>query len=334
MPTMTGRSSSDWTTISGHGYWFHAGIEGQDRDGRHRRSGQRHDDLAVESVIKGPDDRWYVYYTGATVTDDGTLLQQIGLATSDDLYTWDKNESNPVVRADSRWYEELGGPPELHDEHWRDPWVFPDPDGNGWHMLITARTNIGPLDERGVIGHAHSTDLQTWTVQPPLTNPGNGFEWLEVPQVEIVDGRTVLIFNSLPTNLGASRRWARSTPAASGPHAARTYSGLTISPPRHPSPTGPSTSESSSKTPPGSGNCSPSETKTTTATSSANSSIHGPCGRTGTRWSRVKGARRGGSIGAGKGLQDMQAPSPTGRHARSVRTGVDADTVRFVVYDA
>ena len=28
---------------------------------------------------------------------------------------------------------------------WRDPWVFPDPAGDGWHMLITARAAAGPV---------------------------------------------------------------------------------------------------------------------------------------------------------------------------------------------
>ena len=34
------------------------------------------------SVVQGKDHRWYMFYTGATVTDEGQLLQQIGLAIS------------------------------------------------------------------------------------------------------------------------------------------------------------------------------------------------------------------------------------------------------------
>ena len=147
------------------------------------------------SVVPGPDGRWYMFYTGATVTDEGQLLQQIGLTISDDLYTWHKYERNPVVTADSRWYEKLGGVHPWHDEHWRDPWVFEDPEGDGWHMLLTARAKSGSVTDRGVIGHARSPDLITWTVQPPLTLPGQGFGYLEVPQVQVVDGRPVLIFN-------------------------------------------------------------------------------------------------------------------------------------------
>ncbi len=157
------------------------------------------------SVVQGPDDRWYMFYTGTTATEAG-LIQQIGLATSTDLHHWVKDERNPLVQADARWYETLGGPAPWQDEHWRDPWVFPDPDGNGWHMLITARANTGPLDDRGIVGHAYSTDLLHWQVQPPLSQPGNGFGQLEVFQVEEVDGRHVLIFNSLAGELAGARR--------------------------------------------------------------------------------------------------------------------------------
>lgn len=157
------------------------------------------------STVQGDDGRWYMFYTGTTVNDEGELLQQIGLATSDDLHHWVKHDENPLVRADSRWYEKIGGPRDWHDEHWRDPWVFKDPAGDGWHMLITARANTGPMDDRGVIGHARSRDLLSWTVQPPLSPPGAGFGQLEVPQVENIDGRWVLVFNCLASEFAAGR---------------------------------------------------------------------------------------------------------------------------------
>ena len=157
------------------------------------------------SVIKGPDGQWFMFYTGTTQTPEGALIQQVGLATSTDLHHWVKDKRNPLVRADSRWYETLGGEAPWQDEHWRDPFVMADPDGNGWHLLITARANTGPLDDRGVIAHAHSTDLLHWEVQPPLSEPGAGFGHLEVVQVANVDGRNVLIFNCLPGEYSAAR---------------------------------------------------------------------------------------------------------------------------------
>ncbi|WP_426504574.1 glycosyl hydrolase family 32 [Dactylosporangium sp. McL0621] len=164
------------------------------------------DDIATwtGSVVRGPDRRWHMYYTGAGSAGDG-LVQRIGHAVSDDLYTWQRDPSGPLLEADPRWYETLGTS-AWGDQAWRDPWVFADPGGDGWHMLITARATDGPVDDRGVIGHAQSPDLVTWTVRPPLTKPGAGFGQLEVPQVELVDGRSVLLFSCLRAELAASRR--------------------------------------------------------------------------------------------------------------------------------
>src|SRR6478609_7431998 len=178
------------------------------------------------SVVRGDDRRWYLFYTGATFTEQGQLLQKIGLATSDDLVHWHKHDRNPLVCTDSRWYEQTGGPHPWHDEHWRDPWVFKDPAGDGWHMLITARSNTGPVDDRGVIGHARSDDLINWTVQAPLSDPGAGFGHLEVPQVEIVDDRPILIFNCAAEQLagdGAAKKgtggvWAAHAQSLLGPY--------------------------------------------------------------------------------------------------------------------
>ena len=50
-----------------------------------------------------------MFYTGTTQTPDGPLIQQVGLATSTDLHHWVKDKRNPLVQADSRWYETLGG---------------------------------------------------------------------------------------------------------------------------------------------------------------------------------------------------------------------------------
>lgn len=178
------------------------------------------------SVVRGPDGSWSMFYTGTVRHEDGTLHQQVGRAVSTDLYHWLKDPRNPLVSADSRWYETLGGAAPWADEHWRDPWVFADPDGDGWHMLITGRANHGPLDERGVVAHARSADLADWQVGPPLSGPDGGFGQLEVFQVENVDGRWVLIFNCLDGEFSAARAraggpggiWAAEAASALGPY--------------------------------------------------------------------------------------------------------------------
>lgn len=73
-------------------------------------------------------------------------------------------------------------------------------------MLVTARARHGELRERGVVGHATSSDLLTWQVGPPLSDPGNGFGQLEVLQVVQVEGRGVLLFSCLDGELADERR--------------------------------------------------------------------------------------------------------------------------------
>ena len=163
------------------------------------------DDLATwtGSVIRHPDGTWFMFYTGATLTPGGNV-QRIGFATSEDLLTWRKNPDNPVLQADPRWYEKLADR-MWPDEAFRDPWVLPDPDGNGWHTLFTARANHGPADDRGVIGHAWSPDLRCWELRPPLSEPGQGFGQLEVVQTAQVDGQAILMFSALGRDMSKRR---------------------------------------------------------------------------------------------------------------------------------
>jgi beta-fructofuranosidase len=163
------------------------------------------DDLAVwtGSVAQGPDGRWRLFYTGVAHAEDG-LVQRIGSAVSHDLVSWTRTRDDPLVEADPRWYEKL----DLDiwtDEAWRDPFVVPDPRGDGWHMLITARAAQGSPDGRGVVGHARSADLVEWEVMPPLSRPA-GFGQLEVSQVADVDGQPVLVFSCGPGQMDPDRR--------------------------------------------------------------------------------------------------------------------------------
>lgn len=163
------------------------------------------DDVATwtGSVLQHPDGGWWMFYTGVTPGRTG-LIQQIGAATSEDLMTWRKHPGNPLVTADRRWYETDGDEGGVGTE-FRDPWVLPDPDGDGWHMLITSRSALGVPDDRGVLGHAVSEDLVHWQVRPPLVDPGAGFAQLEVTQVAEVDGRAVLLFSCLRDRFAAAR---------------------------------------------------------------------------------------------------------------------------------
>jgi beta-fructofuranosidase len=161
------------------------------------------DDLATwTGSILGNEGHWCMFYSGISTREDGKV-QRIGLAVSDDLTQWEKQ--GMVLEADPRLYETLDG--SAGEEAWRDPWVFWDDNSNCFHMLITARANCGPLDGRGVIGHALSSDLRSWEVAPPLSAPGE-FRHLEVPQLVYI-GATWRVQYSVTSRDHSAARLAR-----------------------------------------------------------------------------------------------------------------------------
>lgn len=144
-------------------------------------------------VIRGADKNWRMFYTGARFLseDSNANIETIGLATSPDLMTWTK--SGAVCAADPQFYETLGTS-SWPEEAWRDPWVFWRQSDQRWHMLITARAKQGTEPDRGIMGHAVSTDLKTWRVEAPLGLTGCGFAHLEVFQLVSIEGRDHLVF--------------------------------------------------------------------------------------------------------------------------------------------
>ena len=144
------------------------------------------------SVVRADDGKWWMFYTGTSRETNGEV-QTIGAAVSDDLVTWEKNQSNPLVVADGRWYEKLADH-TWHDEAWRDPWVYRSEADNLWHMLITARVKDGKSRYAGALGHAVSEDLQNWQILQPLAVSDADFAHLEVFQFAEVDGVPILLF--------------------------------------------------------------------------------------------------------------------------------------------
>jgi len=140
------------------------------------------------SVVRDGD-RWWMFYTGISSVDAG-LRQRIGRAWSEDLTTWHKDPGFLLEAPDD--FEQLDTTvwPDLC---WRDPFVFADPDRDGWAMLVTARVPSGPADARGVVGLLRSPDLATWASHGPVT-PRGDFGHMEVPQSVEIEGRHHLVF--------------------------------------------------------------------------------------------------------------------------------------------
>lgn len=158
------------------------------------------DDLAswTGCTVRGEDD-WWMFTTGLCGADDGRV-QRIGSAVSGDLSTWSRTDL--VLTADPEHYQLTSD--AWPEEAWRDPWVVQDDDGQ-WHMYVTARAAIG-TPGCGVVGHAVSDDLVSWQVREPLSSPTGVFEWLEVIQLEQVEGRWVLVFSCLSDQMPGTSR--------------------------------------------------------------------------------------------------------------------------------
>ena len=174
-----------------------------------------YDDLASwTGCTIGSEGAWWLFTTGLSRADDGRV-QRIGAATSADLTTWTRTAL--VLEADPDHYQ-LSSESWV-EEAWRDPWVVRGDDGR-WHMYVTARAGTG--SGLGVVGHATSSDLTTWTVQRPLSEPTGRFEWLEVIQLVLVEGRWAVLFSCLAEQMpgsadGAGGVWSVPVDGAGSP---------------------------------------------------------------------------------------------------------------------
>jgi beta-fructofuranosidase len=172
------------------------------------------DDLAIwtGSVLRA-EGRWWMFYTAISTAGHHVFDQRIGAAVSEDLHSWRRVSDQPTLPVDRRWYKTLHLEPPgttgpdltMASETWRDPLVLPDPDGHGWHMLLTARAVGAKRNDDGIVAHARSEDLTRWRVVEPLCRPGAGFGQLEVLQSKVIDGRAVLVFTCEPQEMTPER---------------------------------------------------------------------------------------------------------------------------------
>jgi beta-fructofuranosidase len=165
------------------------------------------DDLALwtGSVVRGDDGLWRMFYTAInTHHGHGLKDQRVGVVVSEDLHHWRRVTDGPVVELDTRWYKSLPEDPGA-SETWRDPFVFADPEGDGWRMLIAARAKGAAPNDDGVLAQARSRDLLHWEVGPPVCEPGAGFGQLEVAQVRLIENTPTLVFTCHPQEQTAQR---------------------------------------------------------------------------------------------------------------------------------
>lgn len=118
-------------------------------------------------------------YTGCTIENQGKYYtfytmrkwagQRIGVAMSDDLFSWKEYEGNPVIVPDKRWFITFSGNSSA-DNHanWdrvdcRDMVVVKDKAGTGFYGYFVSSSDVmGLTSPTSVIGLAYSTDLLHW----------------------------------------------------------------------------------------------------------------------------------------------------------------------------
>jgi beta-fructofuranosidase len=76
-------------------------------------------------------------------------------------------------------------------------------------MLITCRARPGSHDgdprDAGIVGVAHSLDLDAWQISQPASAPGAGFAHLEVLQPFTWEGRSFVMFSCDTAHLAGER---------------------------------------------------------------------------------------------------------------------------------
>jgi beta-fructofuranosidase len=206
------------TSTDLHGWIYHGEVLAPDP------TGWDHLALWTGSVVRGDDGVWRMFYTALGTRGHGVKDQRIGVVESDDLHSWRRVLDRPAVEVDARWYKTLDEDGSA-SETWRDPFVFRDPGGDGWRMLVTARARDARRNDDGVLAEARSSDLRHWEVGPPVCEPGAGFGQMEVAQVRIVDGQPVLVFTCHPQEQTPERidlwgrycTWSVTGESAAGP---------------------------------------------------------------------------------------------------------------------
>jgi sucrose-6-phosphate hydrolase SacC (GH32 family) len=180
--------AKDFTLVKKDG-WFHlfyirndttAPFDSTERDLGHAISRDLYNWIQFPPVLAARPDHWdnakiwapsivqqdgvyYMFYTGVTNRPGYDFHQQIGVATSTDLMTWNRFDEPVFSCAQVPWT--LCDTLVASGGEFRDPFVMSDGQG-GWLMYYNTRPASNPSTY--VAGVATSPDLMTWTDLKPM----------------------------------------------------------------------------------------------------------------------------------------------------------------------
>jgi beta-fructofuranosidase len=133
--------------------------------------------------------RWRMFYTGLCRKESGRV-QRIGLAVSNDLYSWHKVEGGAWPMTVQRPHYESKLKEGRHWVSFRDPF-YRRVDNEGW-LLAAARVPTGPINRRGCVFLAKETSSGYFEPQRPLITLRK-YDDVEVPMMITIGGRWYVI---------------------------------------------------------------------------------------------------------------------------------------------
>jgi beta-fructofuranosidase len=149
------------------------------------------DDMLWTMHVTPDPDRpgsWRMFYTGLARREAGRI-QRIGLAVSDDLYTWRRAGEGFPISAAPEHYE--SSPEEGRGwVSFRDPY-FCRVGEERW-LLASGRVNTGPVIRRGCVALAREVGARRFEFGPPLHFP-RLYDDVEVPCLFELDGQWYLL---------------------------------------------------------------------------------------------------------------------------------------------
>ncbi len=152
------------------------------------------DDMLWTMHVTGDPERpgcWRMFYTGLSRSEFGRV-QRVGLARSDDLYTWTRCDSGVYpLEVDGKYYESSSD----EGRKWvsfRDPFFYHDPETGDRLLLASARIKDGPVIRRGCVGLAREVAPDRFEFGPPLHRPGL-YDDVEVPNLFRMNGTYYLL---------------------------------------------------------------------------------------------------------------------------------------------
>ena len=153
---------------------------------------------------KRNDPTYYMFYTGVTAGTPacpGCDIQRIGVATSYDLYTWQRDDSWIYSKNDVRWCYGNRDSTTLPGWQFRDPFVVEDPDTLGHYFMYLATVDTSGTP---VVGVAKSTgDLRVWRdvgALPKTKATMTGAGRVESPHAFRTNGKWWLLYTGTYTN--------------------------------------------------------------------------------------------------------------------------------------